>query len=63
MPRFSPFCYSYAPCLPLPFPVPCSLVDQLTSQHAGQLGEVQCGETFALEVSAWDAFGNRCSSG
>lgn len=48
-------------CLPRP-PKPsptCSLVDQLTSQHAEELGTVQCGQPFALEVEALDAFNNR----
>ncbi|PRW58303.1 Structural maintenance of chromosomes flexible hinge domain-containing 1 [Chlorella sorokiniana] len=40
-----------------------SLVDQLTSQHAEELGTVQCGQLFVLEVEALDAFNNRCSGG
>ena len=37
-----------------------SLVDQLTSQHAEELGIVQCGQPFTLEVEALDSFNNRC---
>ena len=44
----------------LPFRTLRSLVDQLTSQHAEELGAVQCGQPFALEVEALDAFNNRC---
>lgn len=47
-------CCSLAPSSPA-----CSLVDQLTSQHAEELGIVQCGQTFSLEVEALDAFSNR----
>lgn len=36
-----------------------SLVDQLTSQHTEELGIVQCGQPFALEVEALDSFNNR----
>lgn len=59
----------WLPCTSQPFrsaswfppPAPCSLVDQLTSQHAEELGTVQCGQPFALEVEALDAFNNRCA--
>lgn len=44
----------------LPFRTLRSLVDQLTTQHAEELGAVQCGQPFALEVEALDAFNNRC---
>jgi hypothetical protein len=36
------------------------LVDQLTSQHCEELGVVQCGQPFAMEIEAIDAFNNRC---
>ena len=39
-----------------------SLVDQLTSQNAEELGTVQCGQPFVLEVEALDHFNNRCVS-
>ncbi|KAL4443930.1 hypothetical protein ABPG75_011667 [Micractinium tetrahymenae] len=40
-----------------------SLVDQLTSQNAEEVGVVQCGQQFAMEVEALDAFNNRCAGG
>lgn len=47
-------------CLrPFPSPSLCSLVDQLTSQNAEEVGVVQCGQQFVMEVEALDAFNNR----